>query len=368
MNNVNAIDTGEDVLYKMEPFFELSLDLLCIAGFDGFFKKVNPAFCNLMGYSQQELLSRPINDFIHQEDRNITNRGRDGLRRSIPLLNFENRYHSKAGEVIWLSWTAVTLPDDELVYAIAKNITHIKRLEEERDTLLTNFTRINENLKLLTYSTSHDLRSPVNNLTMVFELLDITKIDDKEARELIEILKSTTASLKSTLNKYVDMLGNSDGTNVHVEPISVPKVLNTVKDSIASLIMSVGATFTTDFTAFDILVFNRTYLESIFLNLITNSIKYARTGVPIVICIKTQITNKAYQLIYTDNGQGFNMDEVKDKIFGLHQKFSNQLDSKGIGLYLVHNHVTSMGGIIEVDSKLNEGTTFTITFKPVAHA
>ncbi len=352
----------EHEVFKMEPFFELSLDLLCIADFNGYFKKVNPAFCKLMGYSSAELMARPINDFIHKEDHNLTSMGREGLRRSIPLQNFENRYTTKTGQVVWLSWTAVSLPDEQLVYAIAKNITHIKRLDEEKNTLLTNFTRINENLKLLTYSTSHDLRSPVSNLLMVFDLLDTVAIEDDEVKEMIEILKSTTSTLKGTLNKYVDMLGNSDGTNVPIETLSLSKTLRVVQNSIASLILSVGAKFSTDFSAFEEVAFNRTYLESIFLNLITNSIKYARTGVPVQIFVSSKVVNNERQLVYTDNGQGFNMDEVKDKIFGLHQRFGNNEDSKGVGLYLVHNHVTSLGGRIEVESEVNKGATFIITF------
>lgn len=352
--------------YRMEPFFELSLDLLCIAGFDGYFKKVNPAFCHLLGYSSKELLARPINEFIHEEDRNLANMGRDGLRKSIPLQNFENRYWSKDGKLVWLSWTAVSIAEDQLIYAIAKNITHTKRLEEEKNTLLTSFTRINENLKLLTYSTSHDLRSPVSNLLMVFDLLDTVNIEDDELKEMIEILRSATSTLKGTLNKYVDMLSNGDGTNAPVESLNIKKTLSAVQESIASLILSVGASFTTDFSALDTVEFNKTYLESIFLNLITNSIKYAQTGVPVVISIETRIENGEHKMIYKDNGQGFNMDKVKDKIFGLHQKFSKNQDSKGIGLYLVHNHVTTLGGRIDVDSRPNEGATFTITFANAA--
>ncbi len=69
-----------------------------------------------------------------------------------------------------------------------------------------------------------------------------------------------------------------------------------------------------------------------------------------------------HQLIFSDNGLGFNMDKVKDKIFGLHQKFHDHIDSKGIGLYLVYNHVTSLGGQIAVESEVNKGATFIISF------
>ena len=68
-------------------------------------------------------------------------------------------------------------------------------------------------------------------------------------------------------------------------------------------------------------------------------------------------------MIFSDNGIGFDMELVKDKVFGLHQKFHNHIDSKGIGLYLVNNHITSLGGKIEVESKINEGAKFIISFK-----
>ncbi|WP_407306482.1 ATP-binding protein, partial [Acinetobacter sp.] len=63
------------------------------------------------------------------------------------------------------------------------------------------------------------------------------------------------------------------------------------------------------------------------------------------------------------NGLGFDMEKVKDRIFGLHQKFHHHVDSKGIGLYLIYNHITSLGGKITVESEINKGATFVMTFK-----
>ncbi|HKJ45780.1 MAG TPA: ATP-binding protein, partial [Balneolales bacterium] len=104
------------------------------------------------------------------------------------------------------------------------------------------------------------------------------------------------------------------------------------------------------------------YMESIFLNLITNSIKYARPDHLPVITIHTEKKNGINRLIYADNGLGFDLKKVNDKIFGLHQTFHNHSDSKGIGLYLVYNHITSLGGKIEVESEVNKGTKFIISF------
>ena len=81
------------------------------------------------------------------------------------------------------------------------------------------------------------------------------------------------------------------------------------------------------------------------------------------ITIKSQVADGMHQIIFSDNGLGFDMEAVKGKLFGFSQKFHNNADSKGIGLYLVYTHITSYGGTITVDSKVNEGTTFVMSFR-----
>ena len=101
---------------------------------------------------------------------------REQIYNNKPLLNFENRYLTKSGEIVWLSWTSMPLDSEKLVYAIAKNITHKKRVEEERNLLLANLTQINKELTVLSHKTSHDLKSPINNMLSVFSLIDVSKI------------------------------------------------------------------------------------------------------------------------------------------------------------------------------------------------
>ena len=360
--NPNSIP-NLDNKYIFEKFFELSADLLCIAGYDGFFRKINPAVSKLLGYTNEELLSRPISEFQFIDDREHTLKSRDKVLENNPLFNFENRYVTKSGEIVWLSWTSMPVPEEKLVYAIAKNVTHRKKMEDERNLLLTELTRINNHIKKLSYTTSHDLRSPVNNLLAIFSIMDVSKIEDPETLNLIEMLKLVTENLKETLNDYVNIMIQGDKTNTQVEEIDFTESLATVIFSVNSLIQTSQAVINADFSQLKKVNFNKTYLESIFLNLITNSIKYAKPGHAPNISIHSRKTDGIDQLIFSDKGIGFDMELVKDKIFGLHQKFNNHIDSKGIGLYLVNNHVTSLGGKIDVESKINEGTTFIISFK-----
>lgn len=359
----NRTNPDSEGTYHFDNFFNISADFICIAGFDGYFKRINAAVSKLLGYTDAELYARPITDFVYTSDLKITIETREQVYKNKPLLNFENRYLTKSGEIVWLSWTSMPVESEKLVYAIAKNITHKKRIEEERNLLLANLTKINKDLKHLSYTTSHDLKSPVNNLLSVFDLIDISKINDEETLEFLSILKTTTESLGRTLKNSVEELIKKDELNAPIEALCLNESLNEVLLSLNSLIKSSKITIQINFSALPIINFNKEYLKSIFLNLITNSIKYAKPESYPSISIISKKVNGISQLIYSDNGLGFDMEKVKDKIFGLHQKFHDHIDSNGIGLYLIYNHITNLGGRIEVESKINEGVKFTISFK-----
>jgi PAS domain S-box-containing protein len=343
-------------------FFDLSADAMCIAGFDGYFKKVNRGFAHMLGYTEEELYARPVNAFIHPEDISLTSQHRDLIRAGKPLVHFENRYIAKSGEHVWLTWTSTPYPEQELVYAIAKNITHLKKMEEDRNVLLSNLTLINQDLKMMTYSTTHDIRTPVNNLITSFSLLDISKVHDADTVEILNLLKLASEGLSSTLDVYVNSLIRSAKKQDTFVEIEFQSSFDQVMTSLSTLVSSSNTTIITDFSKAQRVSFNKAYLDSIFLNLISNSIKYRRPGVDPVIRITSSKTVDGTQLNISDNGVGFDMQKYGDKIFGFTQRFHGNQDSKGIGLYLVHSYVTSLGGTIRVESTLGEGSTFTILF------
>ncbi|WP_375583293.1 PAS domain S-box protein [Cyclobacterium xiamenense] len=349
--------------FRMELFFDLSLDLLCVAGFDGFFKKVNPALKKVLGYSDEELYSRSINTFVHPDDQSHTSRSREALVAGMPLMNFENRYLSRDGNVLWFSWTSVPDQEQQLVYAIAKNVTHQKKIEEERNLLIAKLTRSNKQLKELTFTTSHDLRSPVNNLLSLFSLINAGGMEKSEMSEFIDLMQVSTEGLKSTLDGYLDHMSQREAAAVPLAPVELHSTLKKVVHSIRSLIDTSKTQIRTDFSEAATVNFNAGYLESIFLNLLTNSIKYAKPGIIPQISIHSRLGSGGTQLVFSDNGIGFDTDKVGDRLFGFGETFHSHADSKGIGLYLVHSHITALGGKIDLDSKPGEGAQFTMSFK-----
>jgi PAS domain S-box-containing protein len=116
---------------QRDRFFISSPDMLCIAGMDGYFKRLNPAFTQMLGYTTDELMSRPVLDFVHPDDRAATGAEQKNLGRGAPMMQFENRYQCKNGASRWLSWQAQPVVEEGLVYATARDITEQKAAEYE---------------------------------------------------------------------------------------------------------------------------------------------------------------------------------------------------------------------------------------------
>jgi PAS domain S-box-containing protein len=108
---------------SFEEIFGLSLDLLCIGGLDGYFRRVNPAFERAFGYSSEELLSRPFLEFVHPEDRERSRDAVDRLSRGLEVIGFENRNLRADGSILWLEWSARPVPGERIFYGAGRDVT-----------------------------------------------------------------------------------------------------------------------------------------------------------------------------------------------------------------------------------------------------
>jgi len=106
---------------ELERVFTMSVDLLCIAGFDGYLKRVNPAWMRTLGYTEQDLLSRPFIEFAHPEDRAHTEEALGVLAEGHDLVEFENRHLCRDGSARWLQWTSRPVLEQRLAYSVARD-------------------------------------------------------------------------------------------------------------------------------------------------------------------------------------------------------------------------------------------------------
>jgi PAS domain S-box-containing protein len=119
---------------ELDQLFTVSLDMLCIAGFDGYFKRINPAWEKTLGVPIEELLSKPFHEFVHPDDRDRTAAESERLDEGEQVISFENRYRCGDGSYRWLLWNATPSPDRKLIFAVARDVTQRKEAERRLST------------------------------------------------------------------------------------------------------------------------------------------------------------------------------------------------------------------------------------------
>ena len=120
-----------------DRFFEVSIDLLCFLNFNGYFKRLNPAWERTLGFTREELMSRPFIEFVHPDDRERTLKQNAAVRSGGKALGFENRYLCRDGSFRWFRWNAASDSPNQVIYSVARDVTEARQAEAEREQLVT---------------------------------------------------------------------------------------------------------------------------------------------------------------------------------------------------------------------------------------
>jgi PAS domain S-box-containing protein len=206
---------------------------------------------------------------------------------------------------------------------------------------------------------AHNLRGPAGSIDTIIGML-LEAENEEERVEFIGMLKDSSQGLTDTLNELMKVLEVRFNKNIAFDSCDLTEVTNHVASTLMGQMVSKNAAIKTDFQK-QHLEFPHIYLESIFYNMISNSLKYTKEGVAPVIEITSREEYGKTILTFKDNGLGIDLNEHGHNMFKLNKVFHRGFDSKGVGLFMTKTQIETFGGSISVESQVGLGTTFKIT-------
>ncbi|MBS1634488.1 MAG: PAS domain S-box protein [Bacteroidetes bacterium] len=328
---------------------------------------VNPAFTKMTGYQPEDVIGKTPRLLQGEKtSRKDLDAMRQALNRwesfEIELINYR-----KDGEEFWVNMAITPIADSKGWFthwiSVQRDITERKKLEQEKENLITELTHTNENLRQFSYITSHNLRGPIANLLGLTNLIDEKQIADESLRMIMKGIKKATNMFDETIKDLIKVLVIKDNLSIQKEELDLDQVLSKILAQVSLMVEEAGVVIDSNFDEAPVVSFNKAYLESIFLNLLTNAMKYKSPLRKLEVKIRSYDEGDSVVLTVQDNGIGMNLALYREKVFGLYQKFHDHPDSKGLGLFLVKSQMEALGGKIEVESQVNVGTTFILRFK-----
>lgn len=331
--------------FELFTLFEMTPDLVCIAGKDGYLKKVNPAVSAKLGYTPEELYARPISSFIHPDDVELTSKVRQTLLNGKALLNFQNRYITKNGAVIWLEWTSVYVPDQEIVFAIAKDITISKIRQQETEeryqhykTLASHFkNRAEDDRKYLAYELHEEVAqlAAVVKMNVAWVNQRVNGLPGKAKEKLEEALLMSDLLIRSirriSFSVSPNMM-NDLGFNATVQfQCREFAVLN-----------GIPCSYRSDYHEDDLLQEEKIDFFRICQEALSNIMEHAEAK---SVSVALKDLGQTISLCITDDGKGFNVNE--------HLSSAGLLNMKQLAV--------SINGEFVVESEIGKGTTVTVT-------
>jgi light-regulated signal transduction histidine kinase (bacteriophytochrome) len=239
----------------------------------------------------------------------------------------------------------------------------VNQRTQELKQAMDNLTKQNQDLAQFSYIVSHNLRSPVARVLGLVGIFNESDYSDPYNKDIVAHLKKATTDLDTVIKDLTQIISVRNDLNKTKEKIFVLEIVQLekflLKDEIEKIKAIIQVIDLEDVVVFSI----KSYVQSIIHNLISNAIKYRSPKRSPHIIIRATQDENSICISVQDNGLGMDLTEVDSyKIFGLYQRMHDHVEGKGMGLFLVKTQIESLGGKIEVDSKLDVGTTFRVYF------
>jgi signal transduction histidine kinase len=241
-----------------------------------------------------------------------------------------------------------------------KNISQKVEANVQAKKLMDNTSEQNKRLSNFTYIVSHNIRSNVANLDGLLSIIDLD--NKKETVEHLELVKESVEKLEHTIQNLNEIINIQNNISLPMTEIEIKPMVEEIAMSVNNLLKEADIDLIINIDTKETLFTNPAYFESIILNLITNGIKYRNKDLKPFIKISYKKLNNQITFVVEDNGLGMDLEKVGDKLFGMYKTFHNNSDAKGIGLFITKSQIEALNGKVEVESEINKGTKFKITF------
>ncbi len=372
-HDITEMNAAQRSLAQSEANLSQIVDLLpqsiFVKDFDGKYLFVNKSFAELYGLSAEQLLHKAVTEPIAleseaakflQQDRDVILSGKSKILPEVFFTN--NKGDTRLFHTIKVPFT-VAGTNEKVVLGITADITEQKKAEAERTKIIADMVQRNNDLEQFSYIVSHNLRAPVANILGLVDLMQTIGIEKDEVKEVTSFLETAAKNLDHVIVDMNDILELKNDLNGKRENIKFEQILNEMKSGIDNRAINEAVHISCDFSAMPEMISVKSYLYSIFFNLISNSIKYRMPGIPAEIAISSMISGNKIQLCFKDNGLGIDLEKAGGDVFMLYKRFHNHVEGKGMGLFMVKTQVELLGGKIAVVSKVNKGSEFKIEFE-----
>jgi len=355
----------EEAESELDRFFSLSLDLLCIMGTDGLMRRLNPAWTETLGFSLDELKTKPYIEFVHPEDVARTLAEARSLVHDKATVSFENRYLCSDGSYRWLLWKAKLVEDVNEVYAAARDITVRKDLETNLRDAMELAEQASRAKSEFLANMSHEIRTPMNAICGMSELLLATPLT-REQTDYLSLIRESSDALLEIINAILDF------SKIEAGRVELDERAFSLHDTIGNALRSlairahekgVELAFRVAPDVPERVIGDAGRLRQVLVNLVGNAVKFTERGEIVVNVSALETTDTAVQLKFEvrDTGIGIPTDQQRAIFESFAQSdpsIARRFGGTGLGLAISARIVRLMDGELSVQSAPGRGSVF----------